>query len=149
VTLLIARRRQHDGLAARAVVQRGRLLHRHARGEGQGATVDLMPAVFVGAVLSAAVTAAWALPAQATAQDLGWLALLGVFQLALPCLLAVMVAQRLSPTEVSLLSLLEVVFGVAWAWWGTDEAPSASVLAGGALVLGALVVNEAWPKAQG
>ncbi|MFN5699623.1 MAG: DMT family transporter [Betaproteobacteria bacterium] len=118
------------------------------RGEGQGVTVDLMPAVFVGAVLSAAVTAAWALPAQATAQDLGWLALLGVFQLALPCLLAVMVAQRLSPTEVSLLSLLEVVFGVAWAWWGTDEAPSASVLAGGALVLGALVVNEAWPKTQ-
>ncbi|MFM8346195.1 MAG: EamA family transporter, partial [Betaproteobacteria bacterium] len=57
-------------------------------GGGQGATVDLLPAVLVGAVLSAAVTAAWALPSQATAQDLGWLALLGVFQLALPCLLA-------------------------------------------------------------
>lgn len=110
---------------------------------------DLLPAVLIGAVLSALVTAGFALPSQATAQDLAWLGLLGVFQLAVPCLLAVMVAQRLSPTEVSLLSLLEVVFGVAWAWVGTHESPSTAVLIGGAMVLGALVVNEAWAKAEG
>ena len=44
--------------------------------------------------------------------------------------------------EISLLTLLEVVFGVLWAWLGADETPSASVLGGGLLVLGALVANE-------
>lgn len=58
-------------------------------------------------------------------------------------------AQQLTPTEVSLLSLLELVFGVAWAWLGTSESPTAAVLTGGALVLGALVLNEAWAKAEG
>jgi drug/metabolite transporter (DMT)-like permease len=36
-----------------------------------------------------------------------------------------------------------VVFGVAWVWLGTSEAPTPAVLGGGALVLGALVFNEA------
>ena len=44
---------------------------------------------------------------------------------------------------MSLLALLEVLFGVAWAWLGAGEAPSSAVLAGGALVLLALAGNEA------
>ena len=47
-----------------------------------------------------------------------------------------------SAPEISLLGLLEVIFGVLWAWLGANEAPSASVLAGGALVLAALAGNE-------
>ncbi|MDH5330301.1 MAG: permease, partial [Aquincola sp.] len=43
---------------------------------------------------------------------------------------------------VSLLALLEVLFGVAWAWLGAGESPSAAVLSGGALVLLALAGNE-------
>jgi hypothetical protein len=35
-----------------------------------------------------------------------------------------------------------VVFGIALAWLGANEEPAASVLVGGALVLGALVANE-------
>ncbi|MCI1191858.1 DMT family transporter [Calidifontimicrobium sp. SYSU G02091] len=103
---------------------------------------DMLPAVLVGAVLSAAATLPLSLPFAATAHDVGWLALLGVVQLAVPCLLAVAAARVLSAPEVSLLALLEVVFGVAWAWLGAGEAPSSTVLAGGALVLGALVVHE-------
>ena len=71
------------------------------------------------------------------------LALLGVVQLAIPCLMAVAVARVLSAPEISLLGLLEVVFGVAWAWLGAGEAPSAAVLGGGLLVLAALAGNEA------
>jgi drug/metabolite transporter (DMT)-like permease len=44
--------------------------------------------------------------------------------------------------EISLLGLLEVLFGVAWAWLGAGEAPTAAVLGGGALVLIALAGNE-------
>lgn len=125
------------------------LIRRSRMGAGSGPAADLLPAVLIGALLSAVLTVAWAVPGRASTQDLAWLALLGVFQLALPCLLAVRVAQQLTPTEVSLLSLLELVFGVAWAWLGTSESPTAAVLTGGALVLGALVLNEAWAKAEG
>jgi drug/metabolite transporter (DMT)-like permease len=84
-----------------------------------------------------------ALPFVATRHDLALLGLLGVVQLAIPCLLSVRVARVLSAPEISLLSLLEVVFGVTWVWLGSTEAPSVAVLGGGALVLGALAANEA------
>ena len=107
------------------------------------ADLDLLPAVLIGALLSALLTLPLALPFAASAHDLGLLALLGVVQLAIPCLMAVAAARHLSAPEASLLSLLEVVFGVAWAWLGANEAPATHVLVGGALVLGALAANEA------
>jgi drug/metabolite transporter (DMT)-like permease len=102
----------------------------------------MLPAVLVGAVLSALATLPLALPLAASTQDLGLLALLGVVQLAIPCLMAVAAARVLSAPEVSLLGLLEVVFGVAWAWLGAGEAPSSAVISGGLLVLAALAGNE-------
>jgi drug/metabolite transporter (DMT)-like permease len=113
----------------------------HANRKGAAAP-DLMPAVLIGAVLSVLYTLPLSLPFAATARDLGWLALLGGLQLAVPCLLVVRVARVLSAPEVALLGLLEVVFGVLWAWLGADETPSSAVLGGGGLVLASLVVNE-------
>ena len=78
----------------------------------------------------------------ATAHDLGLLAFLGLVQLAIPCVLSVIVARVLKAPEVALLALLEVMFGIALAWIGAGETPAPAVLVGGALVLGALVVNE-------
>jgi len=105
--------------------------------------VDLLPAVLIGAMISALVTLPLAMPFAASTHDLGLLGLLGVVQLAIPCLMSVAAARHLSAPEASLLALLEVVFGVAWAWLGANEAPAAHVLGGGALVLGALAANEA------
>jgi len=106
--------------------------------------IDLLPAVLIGAAISAFLTVPFALPSAASAHDLGLLALLGVVQLAIPCLMSVAAARHLSAPEASLLALLEVVFGVAWAWLGAGEEPAAHVLGGGALVLGALAANEAF-----
>ena len=114
----------------------------HGAGARGGPQPDMLPAVLIGALLSAAITLPLSLPFAASAHDLSLLALLGVFQLAIPCLLAVAVTRVLSAPEASLLALLEVVFGVLWAWLGAGEAPSAAVLGGGLLVLGALVANE-------
>lgn len=108
-------------------------------GQGGG---DLLPAVLIGALLSSAVTFVPAWPMAASAHDLGWLALLGVAQLAIPCLVAVAAARRLAAPEAALLSLLEIVFGVSWAWLAAGESPSGHVLAGGALAVGAIVANE-------
>ena len=105
--------------------------------------VDLLPAVLIGAAISALATFPLAVPFAASSHDLALLGLLGVVQLAIPCLMSVAAARHLSAPEASLLALLEVVFGVAWAWLGANEAPAPHVLGGGALVLGALAANEA------
>lgn len=110
---------------------------------------DMLPAVLIGAVLSSAVTLLPALPMRASAHDVGLLALLGVAQLAVPCLVAVAAARRLAAPEAALLSLLEIVFGVTWTWLFAAEAPSRDVLVGGALVVGALVANEALALRRG
>jgi drug/metabolite transporter (DMT)-like permease len=116
------------------------LAHDRAHGDG---SVDFMPAVLIGALLSAAITLPLALPFAATPRDLGLLSMLGVVQLAIPCLISVAIARVLPAPEIALLALLEVVLGVAWAWLGAGEAPSSAVLAGGGLVLLALAGNEA------
>lgn len=110
----------------------------HARGED----IDLVPSVLVGAVLSAVVTLPLAVPFVASGKDMAWLGLLGLVQLAIPCTLSVVCARVLKAPEVSLLALLEVIFGIALAWLGAGEAPGPRVLTGGTLVIGALVVNE-------
>lgn len=116
------------------------VLIQHNRGAQQ---IDMLPAVLIGALLSAAVTLPLAVPFAASARDIGLLAMLGAVQLAVPCLLSVVAARSLNAPEVSLLALLEVVFGVAWAWLGAGESPSEHVLGGGLLVLLALAANEA------
>jgi len=116
--------------------------HLHHGQQAGSEPADMLPAVLMGAMLSALLTLPMALPFSATPHDLGLLGLLGVVQLAIPCLLAMTVSRVLKAPEISLLALLEVVFGVLWAWLGAGEAPSVPVLGGGALVLGALVANE-------
>lgn len=103
---------------------------------------DMLPAVLIGASLSALAMLPLSWPFQASSQDLCLLALLGVFQLAIPCLLVVRLSRELPAPEISLIAQLEVVFGVTWAWLWAGEQPSANTLSGGSLVLGALVANE-------
>jgi drug/metabolite transporter (DMT)-like permease len=103
---------------------------------------DMLLAVFIGASLSALVSLPLAWPLAASTHDLGLLAVLGAAQLAIPCLLMVRLSSQLTAPEISLLGLLEVIFGVTWAWLGANETPANHTLIGGGLVIGALVVNE-------
>lgn len=112
------------------------------RSQAHGQQIDLVPAVLVGAVISAATTLPLAFPFAATPHDLGLLALLGLVQLAIPCVLSVICARVLKAPEISLLALLEIIFGILLAWVGAGEVPATSVLTGGTLVIGALVANE-------
>ncbi|MDP2220520.1 MAG: DMT family transporter [Hydrogenophaga sp.] len=112
------------------------------RSQSQGEKIDLVPSVLLGAVISAMLTLPFALPFSATASDVGWLALLGLFQLAIPCALSVVCARILKAPEISLLALLEVIFGILLAWVWAHERPTVEVMVGGSLVIGALLVNE-------
>jgi drug/metabolite transporter (DMT)-like permease len=104
---------------------------------------DMTPAVLIGATLSSLVTLPLSLPFSASGHDIGLLVMLGVVQLAIPCVLAVAVGQVLKAPEASLLGLLEILFGVIWTWLGSSESPTTAVIGGGALVLLALAGNEA------
>lgn len=117
------------------------LLQHNAR-QNADQRYDMTPAVLIGAVLSAAATLPLSVPFAATSHDIGLLVLLGVVQLAIPCVLAVAAGRVLKAPEASLLGLLEILFGVAWTWLGSSEAPTPAVLGGGALVLLALAGNE-------
>ena len=112
------------------------------RSQAQGAKVDLVPSVLIGAVFSSLATLPLSFPFVATGPDIAWLFLLGLVQLAIPCVLSVVAARVLKAPEVALLALLEVIFGITLAWLGAHEEPGPTVLAGGALVIGALVANE-------
>jgi drug/metabolite transporter (DMT)-like permease len=126
------------GVPIAAAVNWTLVQHSHA----QGHDIDLVPAVMVGALLSSLVTFPMSLPFQATGHDVALLAMLGLVQLAIPCALAVVCARYLKAPEVSLLALLEIIFGIALAWLGANEKPGLPVLSGGGLVLGALAFNE-------
>jgi drug/metabolite transporter (DMT)-like permease len=112
------------------------------KSQSDGHSLDLVPSVLLGAVFSTLLTLPLAMPFQASAHDVGLLATLGLFQLAIPCVLSVICVRVLKAPEASLLCLLEIVFGIALAWWGANEAPQMSVLLGGSLVLGALLMNQ-------
>jgi drug/metabolite transporter (DMT)-like permease len=112
------------------------------KSQSEGQNLDLVPSVMLGALMSTLLTLPLSMPFQASVHDVGLLAMLGLFQLAIPCALSVVCARVLKAPEVALLALLEIVFGIALAWWGANEAPQLSVLFGGALVLGALLLNE-------
>jgi drug/metabolite transporter (DMT)-like permease len=111
--------------------------------------IDLMPAVLVGALFSAAATLPWALPFMATPRDYAVLAALGVFQLGLPCMLLVLASRTLRAPEIALLGLLEVVLGPFWAWLGAGEVPAGATIAGGLVILAAVAGNQLWSWSRG
>jgi drug/metabolite transporter (DMT)-like permease len=124
------------------------LMQHASHGEqAPGVGDDMLLAVLIGAVISAGCTLPLAWPLQASGHDLSLLGFLGVFQLALPCLLAVRLARTLPGHELSLIGQLEVLLGVLWAWLFAGERPHDAALLGGGLVLIALVLNELFAPA--
>ena len=107
--------------------------------------VDLVPAVFVGGAISALAMLPFAFPFQASAHDILILAILGFFQLGLPCALMVKASASLSAPEIALLSLLEVLLAPIWAWLGADEIPATATMVGGSVVFISLIFNELSP----
>ena len=113
-----------------------------------GAHVDLAPAVLIGALISCAITLPLSIPLEASMKDVTLLAILGIFQLGIPCVMMVRASAHLAAPELALLGLLEVIMGPLWSWLGAGEVPAGSTLVGGAIVLTALVANELVAKSQ-
>lgn len=108
---------------------------RHAR------TIDMVPSLALSGYMVAAISLPLATPAAASSQDLLYLALLGV--VILPCAFSLItIGPRFIPApEVSLLMLLESIFGPLWVWFVIHENPGSGVLTGGAVVLTTLFIH--------
>jgi len=105
--------------------------------------VNMAAAAGLAGLLGAAF--AWwpARPGAADVQDLALLALFGCAQLGLGLILFTAGARLIPVAEASLIAVLESVLGPIWVWLALGETPSPASLAGGAIVLGALVVHTA------
>jgi drug/metabolite transporter (DMT)-like permease len=72
--------------------------------------------------------------------DLALLAAFGVGQMGIGSLLFTAGAKRVPAADAGLLSVLETVLGPLWVWLAVDERPDPAVLAGGGLVLAAVLM---------
>lgn len=105
--------------------------------------VDLLPAMSLAGVLAALAVLPAAAPTAVSAHDLGLMALMGTFQLALGLFLFLRGAPYLLAAEVGLLALLETVLAPIWVWIGIGEVPSITTIIGGGIVIAALAAHSA------
>jgi drug/metabolite transporter (DMT)-like permease len=73
--------------------------------------------------------------------DVLWLALFGAGQIGLGLILLTIGARLIPAAQVALISLLEVVLGPMWVWIAVGERPSVATVAGGAIVVAAVVLQ--------
>jgi drug/metabolite transporter (DMT)-like permease len=106
------------------------------------ATVDMLPMVMVAGLFAIVPAAVLAGPFAATGRDLVVLIIMGCAQLGIGCLLATAASRTLPVTELGLLGLLEPILGPLWVWVLLGERPTPHALAGGALVLSAVIANQ-------
>lgn len=105
-------------------------------------TLDLVPSILLAGIFSMIMTAPFALPLDVSARDLGLIATMGVVQLGMGLMLYMLAVPHLSSAEIALISILEIILGVASTWLFVGEQPSHAALVGGGIVVGALVVNH-------
>jgi drug/metabolite transporter (DMT)-like permease len=113
------------------------------------ATVDMLPQVMIAGLVSLALAFVLSPDFAASRRDLAILALMGCVQLGTGCLLATAASRTLSATELGLIALLEPILGPVWVWVLMGEDPGAATLAGGAIVMGAVLANEGFAAWRG
>lgn len=104
--------------------------------------VSMMPATCASQVLVVVVCAPFVTLGSVSGSDWAALAALGVGQMGLGLAFLTIGARLIPPAQVAIISLLEVVLGPLWVWLAYDERPSAATLAGGAIVVAAVVVQS-------
>jgi drug/metabolite transporter (DMT)-like permease len=103
--------------------------------------VSMAPATCLSQLLVLAVAAPFVAPAAAGALDLTLLAALGVTQIGLGFVFLTIGGRLIPAGEVALITLLEIVLGPLWVWMFLGERPSTATLVGGAVVLGAVLLE--------
>ena len=100
------------------------------------ADVSMAPATCLSQVL---VFAPFAHVGQMGGANLGYLALLGVVQMGLGLFFLSLGARLIPAAEAALITQLENVLGPLWVWLAGIERPAAATIAGGVIVICAVV----------
>ncbi len=103
--------------------------------------IQMAPAAALATTLAALVALPLADPLAVAPRDLALLVFFGVGQFGAGFLLFLAGARWLPAATSSLVGLLETVLGPLWVWLVLSERPEAATLAGGALILAALLAN--------
>ena len=103
--------------------------------------VSMAPATCLAQAILVAAFAPFASPGEIGGGDVGWLAALGIGQIGLGFALLTVGARLIPAAQVGLITLLEIVLGPVWVWLALDERPSTLTLAGGAIVIVAIVTQ--------
>jgi drug/metabolite transporter (DMT)-like permease len=106
----------------------------------------MAPAICLSQLLVFAAFAPLADAASVTGRDLSLLVLLGVGQMGLGLAFLTVGARLIPAAEAALITLLEVVLGPLWVWIAYGEEPGAATLVGGAVVVGAVILQTAAPS---
>jgi drug/metabolite transporter (DMT)-like permease len=103
--------------------------------------IQMAPAAALATALTALVALPLADPLRTAPRDLALLAFFGVGQFGAGFLLFMAGARLIPAAQSSLIGMLETVLGPVWVWLVLSERPGAASLAGGALILAALLAN--------
>jgi drug/metabolite transporter (DMT)-like permease len=106
--------------------------------------VSMAPASCLGQLLLVVCLAPLSHPAQVGAHDLLLLGGLGIGQIGLGFVLLTLGARLIPAAEIALLSLLEVALGPLWVWLARGEIPAPATLAGGCVILSAVLLVMMW-----
>jgi drug/metabolite transporter (DMT)-like permease len=101
--------------------------------------IPMTSAVAVGTLLAAALALPFAAPASATLLDHAILFLFGITQAAIGMVLLAFASKHLPPTETALVTSLDAPLSPFWVWLVLGHVPAALTLAGGGIVLVAVI----------
>lgn len=110
--------------------------------------VSMLPAVGLSAFLCALIVLPFAHPLSVNGGSLTLLALFGASQFGLGLLLLALGTPLVSATRGALIGVLQTPLGTLWVWLAFAETPAAATLAGGAIVLAAVVADIALPRGE-
>lgn len=108
--------------------------------------VSMLPAVGLSALLCALIVLPWARPLSVSGGELLQLALFGTTQFGLGLLLLSFGTPLVSATRGALIGTLQTPLGVLWVWLAFGEATAVASLAGGAIVLAAVICDVVVPR---
>lgn len=103
------------------------------------ATTSMLAALF-----AALATLPFAWPLVWPLRDLPVILALGVLQTGMGLLLMAQAVNRLAAGELGLVGLLEMVLAPIWVWQILGEGPTNAALAGGMIVVGAVLANQVY-----
>jgi drug/metabolite transporter (DMT)-like permease len=97
--------------------------------------VPMTSAAYLSALLGAAVALPFSQPTAVSASDLFYLVLLGGTQTGLAFWFLTIGSRLIPATETALISVVETPLGPLWVWLAFGEVPTTAAVAGGAIVL--------------